>query len=345
MPLVEARVPTYKRPDLLKRALQSLRDQSFADWGAVVLDDSTDNEAQEVVSEIGDARIVYRRNPRNLGRCRNIDQAFQAGSSLGARFAFVLEDDNYLYPSFIKGNLDELSRCRAPILLRNQEMRLQKGDGSLAMNVTTRGDWFRSRLYQPDEFIPYLFFHTGISNGGLFWDIENVTSSLVVGEVTDHSSIQEMLRSLQLRDSVKFAGDPLCVFTLFESRDDLPLCSKGDIRRFNRAMQSVHRYLIKSHGAKMVLEARRIGREIGLQRDVEPKLLDALYLLGEFRTIYWPARIKIVLKALARITLYRDPFQEYFTWLERYRDGAESTAAKFWRGEQWAKDDSRQSLL
>jgi len=119
MPLVEARVPAYKHSGLLHRALQSLRDQTHSDWVAVVFDDSSEQEGRQVVHAFNDDRIEYQPNNKNLGRAANIDHAFQTNPCLGGEYAFVLEDDNYLFPEFIAENLREIERQRLNIILRN----------------------------------------------------------------------------------------------------------------------------------------------------------------------------------------------------------------------------------
>ncbi len=49
MSTVEVRITTYKRPDLLKRCLNSLLGQTFQDWQAYIFDDSPDQEGKTVL--------------------------------------------------------------------------------------------------------------------------------------------------------------------------------------------------------------------------------------------------------------------------------------------------------
>ncbi|MEO0903114.1 MAG: glycosyltransferase, partial [Bacteroidota bacterium] len=109
-PFCEVRVTTYKRPDLLKRALTSLQEQTYPFWKAIVLDDSPEREGADVVRKINDLRIIYRANPKNLGRNKNIDFAFQSRNIIGGRYACILEDDNYFFPDFIESNIQSLTR-------------------------------------------------------------------------------------------------------------------------------------------------------------------------------------------------------------------------------------------
>lgn len=72
MSLCEVRIPAYKRPDLLRRALSSLVVQSYPNWQAIVLDDSPDKEALNVIRSFEDDRILYKPNEKNLGVLKNI---------------------------------------------------------------------------------------------------------------------------------------------------------------------------------------------------------------------------------------------------------------------------------
>lgn len=57
-PLISVVIPTYNRARDLKRALDSVRAQSFADWEAVVVDNNSTDDTDAVVSGLGDPRIA-----------------------------------------------------------------------------------------------------------------------------------------------------------------------------------------------------------------------------------------------------------------------------------------------
>jgi hypothetical protein len=87
-------MPTYRRPDLLRRAAQSLQAQTVRDWNVVVLDDSPGQEGRAVIESLNDPRFVYRPNARNLGAASNLDQAFQTRSYTGAPFCSTSSADS-----------------------------------------------------------------------------------------------------------------------------------------------------------------------------------------------------------------------------------------------------------
>ncbi|MGV8954112.1 MAG: glycosyltransferase family 2 protein, partial [Cypionkella sp.] len=84
--LVHFRTPTYKRPEALRRALQSMIDQSSADWVCDVYDDDAAQSGRAVVASLGDPRIRYVPNKPQLFASRNIDHCFSADNPHGAEF-------------------------------------------------------------------------------------------------------------------------------------------------------------------------------------------------------------------------------------------------------------------
>jgi hypothetical protein len=62
-------VPTYRRPLLLPRPLESLRAQTFTDWVCEVrTDDPNDSFPGKLIQRLGDPRIELRNHERTVGR-------------------------------------------------------------------------------------------------------------------------------------------------------------------------------------------------------------------------------------------------------------------------------------
>src|SRR5262245_37785955 len=118
---VEIRIPTYRRPNLLRRALTSVVSQTYLLWRCIVIDDDPgDDEARRVCAEFNDGRIIYEKNETNLGVGANIDRAFSLDPLPGTTHACVLEDDNYYLPNCLKTNLEIMAREDVDVVLRNQ---------------------------------------------------------------------------------------------------------------------------------------------------------------------------------------------------------------------------------
>lgn len=100
MPTITAVLPTYRRPQFLTRAIQSVRAQSWTDLKIVVKDNDPDGDSP-VSRELLDTepRIVYIKNAVNIGPYEN----FRTGiRNVDTEFFSLLSDDDYLEPDFYK---------------------------------------------------------------------------------------------------------------------------------------------------------------------------------------------------------------------------------------------------
>lgn len=109
-PLVSVIIPTRNRCKLLVETLESVRNQTYQNWEAVVVDDHSDDCTWSVLSELSaaDARIrpLLRTGPAGgAGVARN--QGFR--SSRGC-FILFLDSDDLLMPNAIEGRLKVLEQ-------------------------------------------------------------------------------------------------------------------------------------------------------------------------------------------------------------------------------------------
>ena len=81
-PMVSICIPTYNYRHYLPDALDSARAQEFTDIEIVVVDNCSDDGTPELVEDYcrRDGRIVFHRNPRNLGMTANFQQVHGAGA-------------------------------------------------------------------------------------------------------------------------------------------------------------------------------------------------------------------------------------------------------------------------
>jgi len=69
-------IPAYNQPDFLRRALNSIKEQSYQDYEVIITDDSTNNAVRTVVSEfLSDARYMYYKNNERKGTPGNWNEA------------------------------------------------------------------------------------------------------------------------------------------------------------------------------------------------------------------------------------------------------------------------------
>lgn len=315
MSFCEVRVPTYKRAGLLRRALSSLLEQTYPNWKAIILDDSPEQEARQIVHDFNDNRLLYKPNSENLGRAKNIDYAFSSKSYLNTTYAFVLEDDNYLFPNFIAENIQAIEDNNIGIILRNQEVRLEKQGSSISTGQTTRGQWFEEGVYNPLQIYVRLFFCEGISNGGLFWHTDRIQSNLQIGTQVKHSWHQEVFRTLQIQEPVYFASKPLCVFTEFYQEQEIDnllkkLKSLKGVPRHNRGTQAILSYLVNTYQEEIIQEAQRIAINNNAEHTLERQLISAFYFKYQFKRLSYLEVLNYLVKYTLRYFLYEDPFKE-----------------------------------
>lgn len=304
-PTVEIRVPTYRRPAMLERALASLQSQSLEAWNALVMDDSSGREGLSVVERLKDSRITYLPNATRLGCAGNLDQAFATRAIGTASFACVLEDDNWFRPELLAANIEALRMGGASLLLRNQEIFEESGqDAAISAGATTRGEVFEEGLVGVLQLRASMFLCEGVSNGGLFWST-GAGSSLQVGPEVGFASLQEYCRTLMVSEPIYFAAEPLAAFS------QAPVSSRESLssRAFNRARQSIWRRLILAHGRELVAEALDLARTPQANAIVRSAMADALTLPARYPTF---AFMKQAAKGLAKLALVQSPLAEFW---------------------------------
>jgi glycosyltransferase involved in cell wall biosynthesis len=91
---------TYRRNDLLPRALNSLLSQRFTDWVCEVHnDDPSDPFPGQLVKQIGDPRIIMIDHEKNLGPTQTFNLVFRP---VAEQYVSLLEDDNWWEPDFLE---------------------------------------------------------------------------------------------------------------------------------------------------------------------------------------------------------------------------------------------------
>jgi glycosyltransferase involved in cell wall biosynthesis len=106
-PTVTVCIPTYNRSGLLRSALQSVLWQSRRDVEVIVSDNASTDDTEDVVRSLRDPRVVYDRNPENLGLFANLSRCLRLGSG---RYRVVLPDDDLMLPGNLERKIAFLER-------------------------------------------------------------------------------------------------------------------------------------------------------------------------------------------------------------------------------------------
>ena len=113
MPKVSICIPTYKRPDLLKVALDSCLAQTFQDFEVVIVDDSPDVLTENMIRNMRATRAIeYVRNAHRTGQANSKNQLFDLAT---AEFIVMLHDDNILTPTALDDLIKPLQEHSAVV--------------------------------------------------------------------------------------------------------------------------------------------------------------------------------------------------------------------------------------
>jgi glycosyltransferase involved in cell wall biosynthesis len=122
-------LPTYRRPKLLPRALDSLLAQTFEEWQCEVHnDDPADTFPGKLIESIGDRRIRLHQHQRNIGANATFNLIY---CPVAQEFYSLLEDDNWWDPEFLDTMVAELRR-RPEVIMAwcNQKIWEELPDGT-----------------------------------------------------------------------------------------------------------------------------------------------------------------------------------------------------------------------
>jgi GT2 family glycosyltransferase len=102
-------IPTFRRPDLLRRAITSVLTQSYPDLEVLVVDDASGDSTAAVVAAIAesDSRVRYVCQPTNLGMMPNQASAVKM---VRTPFFTILNDDDFLTPGFFSRAMEAFDK-------------------------------------------------------------------------------------------------------------------------------------------------------------------------------------------------------------------------------------------
>ncbi len=103
-PKVSVIIPTYNRPELLERALQSLFAQTLKDFEIIVVNDCG-VALEEILSKYD--KIVYVKKATNSGASASRNLALQIAKG---KYINFLDDDDYFYPNHLQSLVEALEQ-------------------------------------------------------------------------------------------------------------------------------------------------------------------------------------------------------------------------------------------
>jgi glycosyltransferase involved in cell wall biosynthesis len=285
-PQITTVIPTYRRPQLLQRAIISAVEQDGADGLVAVFDNCSGDETSDVVAALAQRypQVRYYRHPRNLGATANFEFGVR---SVDTPFFSILSDDDYLLPDFYRHALAGLAA--------NPEAMFWVG---VTLNVDERGTiwdarvdrWPRAGMYYPPEGAMAM---TGgrapLWTGVVFRSEVLERAGFIDPETAGPADLDYLLR-LGARFPYLLEKIPVAVFTLnsegFSATQPLSSFWPGWVRMFRnvQTLPDLHlvdreRLLAALHAdARRMLFRRGINALSGGRRDYAREAADALVM-------------------------------------------------------------------
>jgi len=152
-PQITVIIPTYKRPQLLKRAVRSVLNQTYPNFQICIYDNASEDETESIIRELAreDERIIYHCHAKNIGPYANYNYGLR---HVDTPFFSFLSDDDFLLPEFFETMMQNF---------------IKYPDAAFSTGLTVHSDgkriywpallhWKREGYYPPYE--------------GLYWNIK-----------------------------------------------------------------------------------------------------------------------------------------------------------------------------
>jgi len=109
-PLVSIVLTTFKRPDLIGEALNSIISQTYSYWECIIIDDNSNDNTNEIVSQIinKDNRFQFFVKPKGVKQGLPASRNFGIEKSRGDYLVFF-DDDDIIHPQLLEICINEFS--------------------------------------------------------------------------------------------------------------------------------------------------------------------------------------------------------------------------------------------
>jgi len=144
-PIISTIIPCYNQAQFLPAAIQTLQEQTFSEWEAIVVNDGSSDETQTVAEELARTeprvRVVNQEN-RGLSGARNSGIRIAKGT-----YIHLLDSDDLLHPQAYEWLIEGIGSDQCTLAV----MKFAFFENDPAKDLTTEGT---ERSYEP--FIPRL---------------------------------------------------------------------------------------------------------------------------------------------------------------------------------------------
>ena len=136
-------LPTYNRPEFLKRAIRSVLNQTFGDFELIVVDDASAEDPRPVVDAFHDDRVRLIRHLENRGNAAARNTAIAAARG---RFLAFLDDDDEWAPDKLALQVPMLVESEPDEALVYCARRLLSDGRELGIDAPAKEGWVLDEL-------------------------------------------------------------------------------------------------------------------------------------------------------------------------------------------------------
>lgn len=144
-PLVSIIIPTYRHGHLIERCLQSVMSQTYSNWEAIIIDNHSPDETENIVSGFSDSRIRLLKIHNNgiIAASRNMGICHANGEWIS-----FLDSDDLWYPKKLEMILIEIDKNPAVDVICHNELLFMSENGkkSLLKYGPYEADFYRKML-------------------------------------------------------------------------------------------------------------------------------------------------------------------------------------------------------
>ena len=98
-PVFSIITPTFNRPVMLRRNIQSVKNQTFDNYEHIIIDDANDPGTEKIIEELDNSNIILLKHETTKGAAGSYNTGIKASSG---KFILFLDDDDEYMPCILK---------------------------------------------------------------------------------------------------------------------------------------------------------------------------------------------------------------------------------------------------
>lgn len=209
-------IPTFRRPERLKRAIQSARAQTYPDIIIRIFDNASGDETSGVVSSIiaADPRVQYCCQEKNVGMIANCNYAL---NSVTTKYFAFLNDDDVLLPECILHAMRGLKENPGVVFWGGGTMHVDEASGRILRGPNRA--WKKGGVYTSAEACRRICHGDNLDFQGLVFRAEWVRSHSV--NFLESVMITDVHMELQLAKHYPIGVTPSATAIMYAHGDSI----------------------------------------------------------------------------------------------------------------------------